>query len=110
MCGVGGLALVGDIGHKSGLVVSSEGDSLEAAVGQLHVVGAAGHVSVAGLVVAEVVAGVVVLDGVGEVVGHPWLLVVRWGWAVLGWTVGAGRGGNEGGGGGSQEHNLQHNT
>lgn len=96
---VGGLALVGDVGDVTVVVVGGEGDDLGAAVGKKDAVRSGGDLAVAGLVVSEVVAGVVVLDGVGEVEGHARLL-------IGGGSVG--RGGVWAGGGAGHSHEGEH--
>ena len=70
LCGlrVARLALVADLRHVARVAVHVVGHLLQAAVGELHVVGALGVISVAGLLVAEVIAGVFIPHGVVEVV------------------------------------------
>ena len=65
------LAFVGHLGHVTGVAVHVVSNSLHAAVGKQHLVGALGVVTVTGLLSTEVVAAVVVLDGVlGAVLGR----------------------------------------
>ena len=75
---VGCDSLVGHFGDKAVVVVGGVCHDLGAAVGEQDAVRSFCHFAVAGLVVAEVVTAVFILDGVGEVEGHPGLLVV-WG-------------------------------
>ena len=62
------LALVGDLRHEARFAVVSVLDALEAAVGQLHEVGALGVVALEGCLLAVVVAGGRVVDGPVEVI------------------------------------------
>ena len=59
---------VGDISDVARVAVDVVGNVLDATVGELHVVGSLGVVTVAGLLVAELVAGGVVVHGPLEVV------------------------------------------
>eukprot|EP00095_Tigriopus_kingsejongensis_P007915 snap_masked-scaffold132_size323655-processed-gene-2.16 protein:Tk07915 transcript:snap_masked-scaffold132_size323655-processed-gene-2.16-mRNA-1 annotation:"hypothetical protein DAPPUDRAFT_301173" len=63
----------GDIGHKARVLIGHRvGHGLDAAIGQGHVVLAAGGVSVALLLLAKVGSGVVIVHGIGVVVeGRP---------------------------------------
>ena len=62
------LALVGHVGDVAVIAVDDVRDLLQAAVGELHVVGSLGVVAVTGLLVSELVAGGVIADGPLEVV------------------------------------------
>jgi len=50
------LAIVVDLSHVAGVAVHEVLDGLQAAVGELHVVGSLGVVAVTGLLVSELVA------------------------------------------------------
>ena len=71
------LALVGDLGVESVVVVGDVLDGLDTAVGQSHLVVAGGLFAVTVLVRSEVSARIVVVDGVVEGVRLGLLFVLR---------------------------------
>ena len=85
MVGIGGVALVPDVGHEAVIVVGMVCDGLRAAVGQSHAVLAL-HVArlVLRLLLIKVSAGVAVLDAVSVVEGPRGKLVGVVVTAVLG--------------------------
>lgn len=62
------LSLIADLCHVARVAVHVVGHLLQAAVGEVHVVGAFGALAFARLLVAEIGAVVVILDSIVEVV------------------------------------------
>merc|ERR1711973_1061709 len=74
------LTLIGDISNKARVSIDGVGDLLQAAVRELHIVGALGIIAITGLLVAKVIARVVILDSIVEVIlGR---LLVGWGRSI----------------------------
>merc|ERR1712002_467652 len=80
ICRVLGFTFIGDISNKAGVSIDGVGDLLQAAVRELHIVGALGIVAITGFIVTKVIARVVILDSIVEVIlGR---LLVGWGRSI----------------------------
>merc|ERR1712029_1142024 len=89
--GVLSLTFIGDISNIARVTIDGVGDLLQAAVRELHIVGALGIIAITGLLVAKVIARVVILDSIVEVIlGR---LLVGWGRSI---SIGRLTGGSKG--------------